>query len=309
MKYTLTFIILLSSIYSIPIFANCGEKEKILFSCNIQKNNKILEVCDKGKTVSYSFGKDNKKPEQTFSTPKEKVLISPSGSKGSSESYSIIIPNGDINYNVYWNVEKSGVIVEIKGKEVASINCIKKTVIHNIVDIDLKPNDKKIDESDRISSEAEVVGQEKEKYDEALQNCFNFYEIMNNTVLASCKEEVSNEFKGTDREYLQAPKLEGLIDIEGSYGQQDDRWDFSLDESSGFHLIHTKKGHKDEIFIADELEFIGGSRYAIYVENLHGKTDLKWALIFNPKTNNYDLEVKTYNKISNKWQSVVFPRN
>jgi hypothetical protein len=153
---------------------------------------------------------------------------------------------------------------------------------------------------------SEIIGKEKEKYDSALQRCFDKYEKMNNTVLASCKEEVSNEFKGTEREHLEAPKLEGLIDIEGSYARQDDVWNFSLDESVGFHLIHTVKGQSDDVLIAEDLELIEGNRYSIYVENMYGDTDPKWALVFNPETKYYDLEVKTYSQTSNKWESLMY---
>ena len=156
------------------------------------------------------------------------------------------------------------------------------------------------------SIKSEIIGKEKAKYDNALQRCFDEYQIMNNTVLASCKKEVSTDFKGIEREYLEAPKLEGLVDIEGSYARQDDVWSFSLDESVGFHLIHTVKDQSDDILIAESLELIDGNRYSIYVENMYGDTDPKWALVFNPETKHYDLEVKTYNQTSNKWESLMY---
>ena len=446
---------LLTGLYSTHLFAKCAQKEKTLFFCEIQDNGKILEVCDQGKTLSYSFGKKDEKKDLSIIVPRGDASTYQWGGIGSSESYSVTIPNGDTKYTVFWAVEKavkgfpetSGVIVKVKGKEVATINCVNKAVIHNLIDVDLKPDEGEIetvkgpvfsvevalsqkakekmeelhekiiisstfsatraiplkqsidsedptiitlnefeveiglnetahfksisfpkttfdkikksslgernyelvlnaysarkshknnlivcstllddlpdllnhkhirlwcaliDEPSGTPQGAEVQGTEKAKYDQILQNCFDQYGVMNNTVLASCKEEVSSAFKGTEREYLQAPKLEGLVDITGSYERQDDRWDFSLDESEGFHLIHTKKDKRDEVLIADGLELIEGHRYSLYVENKYGDTDPKWALIFNPKTNHYDLEVKTYDKASHSWKSLLFSKN
>ena len=193
--------------------------------------------------------------------------------------------------------------------EEEKIKAVKGPVFSVEVILSQKAKDKMaaLNESS-MTSKAEVLGKEKVKYDNALQSCFDQFGTMNNTVLASCKEEVSSEFKGTEREYLEAPKLEGLVNIEGSYVRQDE-WSFSLDESSGFYLIHTINGKRDEVFIADGLELIEGNRYSIYVENLYGETDPKFALIFNPKTKRYDLEVKTYDKASNKWKSLLFSGN
>lgn len=48
MKHLITLSILLTSFYSPYLFATCDKKDKTLFFCEIQKNGKILEVCDKG---------------------------------------------------------------------------------------------------------------------------------------------------------------------------------------------------------------------------------------------------------------------
>lgn len=444
---------LLTSLYSTHLSAKCHPKDQTLLFCEIQQSGKILEVCDRGETLSYLFGKKGK-PELALIIPRKNASTTQWEGLESPEIYSVTIPNGDAKYKVFWRIEKVvkgptetfGVIAEVKGKEVVKLNCISKTVDQNLVDVNLKPEEKKKlepvkgpifstkvilsqkakvkmtelgekitvsamfsatrevpltesinsddptiiyfndaeievnpsevahfrsilfkkrtfdkakkndfgerdyelvlnaysagrvhknnllicstfmtdtprllnhkhvrlwcslnDEASRTPQKAEVVGKEKNKYDTALQNCFDQYKIMNNTVLASCKEEVSSEFKGTEREYLQAPKLEGLVYITGSYERQDDRWDFSLDEENEeFHLIHTIKDKRVEVLIADGLELIEGNRYSLNVENMYGDFDPKLALIFNSKTNHYDLEVKKYDKSSSSWKYLIF---
>ena len=102
--------------------------------------------------------------------------------------------------------------------EEEKIKAVKGPVFSVEVILSQKAKDKMaaLNESS-MTSKAEVLGKEKVKYDNALQSCFDQFGVMNNTVLASCKEGVSSEFKGTEREHLEAPKLEGLVDIEGSY--------------------------------------------------------------------------------------------
>ena len=140
MKYLIALSLLLASLYSVPLFAKCAQTEQTLFSCEIQKNGKILEVCDQGETLSYSFGKKNEKPELSLIVFRGDASTSQWAGIGSSEHYSVTIPNGDAKYDVFWSVEKtvkgfpetSGVIVEIKGKEAATLYCVNKTVIQHL---------------------------------------------------------------------------------------------------------------------------------------------------------------------------------
>lgn len=127
--------------------AKCNKNSKVLFSCKIQKSGKHLEVCDAGKTITYSFGKNHRKPELSLAVPRNKVSTYQWAGIGRYENYSVIIPNGNATYSVFWGVDKlaknfpedAGVAVEIKGEEVAKILCINKTVEHNLIDVDLKP--------------------------------------------------------------------------------------------------------------------------------------------------------------------------
>ncbi|MCK5728687.1 MAG: hypothetical protein KAH08_05645 [Methylococcales bacterium] len=455
MKYLITLSLLLTGLYSTHLYAQCQEKDKSLFFCEIQKSKKILEVCDKGKTISYSFGHKNKKPELFFTIPKEKVFTYQSGPISPTESYSITIPRGDTKYRVFWGVDKtskeypvtSGVIVNVKSKDVANLTCINKTATHYLMAIKLKPDGKdektesvkalvfsvdvvlskkanakmaEMNEKIIISSlfsgeravplkeavdsddpnlislkeveieiapnetahfnavlfekekfdkikpntdqekrreyeltinahsarkahkdnlltcstfieedagllpnkthiklscsligeplspkKAQVMGKAKLEYENALQACIN------KNVSGRCRLKIADKFKGTERVNPDASKLAGLVDTVGSYERKNDRWDFSLDETSGFYLIHTKSGEKKSVFLADHLEYIGGNRYAIYADIEEGKnagySRYSWALIYNLKTKRYDLEVKIYNKTTKKWAYLIYP--
>lgn len=62
-------------------------------------------------------------------------------------SYSINIPNGEHNYNVFWGVDRlteehaedAGVNVEKNGATLATVNCKAGTVTQNLEGVDLKP--------------------------------------------------------------------------------------------------------------------------------------------------------------------------
>ncbi|MCK5897544.1 MAG: hypothetical protein KAG06_00555 [Methylococcales bacterium] len=156
----------------------------------------------------------------------------------------------------------------------------------------------------------EVIGKAKAEYQNALKYCIKKYKVVNDMVVSGCVLEIAKEFKGTESNHP-APKLEGLVDTVGAYGQKNDRWDFSLDETSGFHLIHSKPGKKSEIFLADHVEHVSGNRYALYAKPVDIKSKNisphSWALIYNLKTKRYDLEVKTHDKAAKKWKYVLFP--
>ena len=150
MKKLINISIILTSLYSTSLFAECNQKDKTLFFCEIEKSEKILEICDQGETISYSFGKKNQKPELSLNVSRKDVSTYQGGSIGASESYSITIPHGNTKYSVFWHVDKlvkefpetSGVIVEIKRKEVANLQCINETVIHNLMGVKLKSEGK-----------------------------------------------------------------------------------------------------------------------------------------------------------------------
>ncbi len=147
MKYLISTSILLIYLLSAQLHAQCDQDSKTLFSCKIKKSGKLLEVCDAGKTINYTFGKVDKKPELSLSVSRDKVSTYQWAGVGRYENYSVIIPSGEATYNVFWGVDKlakgypedAGVTVEIKGEEIARILCVNKTVVHNLIDVDLKP--------------------------------------------------------------------------------------------------------------------------------------------------------------------------
>lgn len=132
--------------FSSGVLAQCALGEKTVFSCLTSKNKQI-EVCDAGKTLSYSFGKVTAKPEIVLSVMRDQASTTQWQGMGRYMSYSVNIPNGDTNYNVFWGVDRlsddhaieAGVNVEVKQKLVATVKCaIDKEIIQNIEDIDLR---------------------------------------------------------------------------------------------------------------------------------------------------------------------------
>ena len=146
MKYPTLITLLLVYLFSTQLHAKCVKDSQTLFFCKIQKSGKLLEVCDAGKTIQYSFGKPRKKPELSLALPRNKVSTYQWAGVGRYEHYSVMIPNGDTTYTVFWGVDKlaegfpeeAGVTVEIKGREVARILCVNKTVVHKLIDVNLK---------------------------------------------------------------------------------------------------------------------------------------------------------------------------
>lgn len=127
--------------------AACPSGSETLFFCNTQKGNKQLEVCDAGKTISYSFGKKGQKPELAIAVPRSKASTWQWQGIGRYMSYSVNIPNSDYNYNVFWSVDRvteehaieAGVNVEKKGKLLTTLLCQDKGLINNLEGVDLKP--------------------------------------------------------------------------------------------------------------------------------------------------------------------------
>ena len=59
--------------YSRPnAFAKCATGNKTIFSCTTAKG-KLIEVCDAGKTITYSFGNPQTTPEIALNVPRDKA--------------------------------------------------------------------------------------------------------------------------------------------------------------------------------------------------------------------------------------------
>ena len=128
--------------------AACGSS-KTVFQCTTT-NNKQIEVCDAGKTISYSFGKRGR-PELAISVPRHQATTFQWHGIGRYINYSVSIPNGKYFYSVYSSIDKleeneakgfeAGVTVEKSGKHLATVICRDRTVIDNIAGINLRPSD------------------------------------------------------------------------------------------------------------------------------------------------------------------------
>ncbi len=126
-------------------FAKCNGSEKTVFSCLTAKAKQI-EVCDAGKTISYSFGYPNAKPEIVVAVPRGKASTLQGGA-GRYTSYAINVPNGSTVYRVFWSMDRlaeehsieAGVNVEIKHKLVATVKCVgEKSIFQAIEGIELR---------------------------------------------------------------------------------------------------------------------------------------------------------------------------
>jgi hypothetical protein len=142
--------VLFLGITSVAI-ADCEKVSKTVFSC-VTGKGKVIEVCDSGKTIDYSFGKSNLKPEIVVRTPRKEASTTQWQGFGKHMSYSVEIPSGAATYSVFWGVDKlmegdkkdpqieAGVSVEINKKQAASVMCSNsKPIVQNIEGIDLKP--------------------------------------------------------------------------------------------------------------------------------------------------------------------------
>lgn len=138
-------------VLSIPSVATaaCEKESKTVFSCLAAKG-KLIQVCDSGKTIDYSYGKLNAIPEIVVHTPRSEASSFQWNGVGRYLSYSVEIPNGNTTYSVFWGADRltdkhaidAGVNVEVDKKQVATVKCIdEKHIIQNIEGIDLKPID------------------------------------------------------------------------------------------------------------------------------------------------------------------------
>jgi hypothetical protein len=130
--------------------AACGKGSKTVFHCLTDKG-KAIEVCDFGKTLEYSFGKPDKRPEISLRVPRNEVSTHQWHGAGDYIYYDIEIPNRDIIYSVYSCVNRTienasfeaGVEAKTINKNLATIKCAEKEqdVIDAIAGIDLKPEE------------------------------------------------------------------------------------------------------------------------------------------------------------------------
>ena len=127
------------------LFAGCPSQTKTIFMCTTT-NNKVIQVCDAGNTISYSFGKANATPELAIAVPRNKVTTYQWEGFGRYENYAINIPNGKTIYRVNDSLDKmsqqytAGVEVSSNDKLLATVECAaNKKITSKIQGIKLRP--------------------------------------------------------------------------------------------------------------------------------------------------------------------------
>ncbi len=131
------------------VHAACARGAPLVFAC-LTAQGKRIEVCDAGKTIDYSFGYPNQKPEIVVRTPREQASTYQWRGVGRAIHYSVDVPNGDTVYRVFWSADRlseahridAGVEVEISRKHAATVKCAgEKHIMQNIEGIQLKPSE------------------------------------------------------------------------------------------------------------------------------------------------------------------------
>ncbi len=114
-----------------PAWADCDPGSATVFHCTTTKG-KVLQLCDAGKTMVYSFGLPQRTPDIVLRVPRARASTWQWNGTGPSMSYSVNIPNGNTTYSVFWSVDRmtdehpisAGVHVTINGKHAATVSCV-----------------------------------------------------------------------------------------------------------------------------------------------------------------------------------------
>ncbi len=127
-------------------FAKCEAGHKTIFSCTTVKG-KLIEVCDAGKSITYSFGSPLTQPEIVLNVPRDKATTYQWAGIGRYLSYSVDIPNVSTTYSVFVSMDRltdahameAGVNVWEGEKLLASVKCSGKKIVNNLEGVDLAP--------------------------------------------------------------------------------------------------------------------------------------------------------------------------
>ena len=82
---------------SSAVSAACDKGGKTIFSCLTAKG-KLIQVCDSGKTIDYSFGKPALPPEIIVRAPRSEASTFQWQGVGRYLSYSVAVPSGNTTY-------------------------------------------------------------------------------------------------------------------------------------------------------------------------------------------------------------------
>lgn len=131
------------------VYADCNAGEKRLFFCNTV-NNKVIQLCDAGATINYRFGRPNAQPELALQVPRHLASTWQWQGVGRWMSYSVVVPNGDTRYQIFFSVDRlsdehpieAGVDVEIGGKHIVRVECQDDgQLVQNLEGVDLRPEE------------------------------------------------------------------------------------------------------------------------------------------------------------------------
>jgi hypothetical protein len=142
----LTLCFVSAMVFTPNAFAKCAAGTKTIFSCTTAKG-KLIEVCDAGKTITYSFGNPQTKPDIALNVPRDKATTFQWAGVGRYLSYSVDIPNAATTYSVFISMDRlteahameAGVNVFEEGKLLATVKCSGKKMVNNLEGVDLAP--------------------------------------------------------------------------------------------------------------------------------------------------------------------------
>lgn len=136
-------LLLTACFASTSVMAACPSNGKTIFHCTTNKNY-VLQLCDQGKNIHYSFGKARQTPEMALAVARHKAKTWQWHGAGRTESYSVSVPNGNTTYRVFSSFDKidmqssSGVEVERNGKLLTTIYCNEnKPMVDRLMGVDL----------------------------------------------------------------------------------------------------------------------------------------------------------------------------
>jgi len=134
------------TLFAPQAFAKCAAGQPTIFSCSTAKG-KTIEVCDAGKSITYTFGSPQAKPEIALNVPRDKVTTFQWSGIGRYLSYAVDIPNGTTTYSVFHGMDRitkehaieAGVNVLVDGKLLATVRCSGRNIVNNLEGVDLAP--------------------------------------------------------------------------------------------------------------------------------------------------------------------------
>jgi hypothetical protein len=142
----LTLCVASAILFAPNAYAKCAAGHKTIFSCTTAKG-KLIEVCDAGKSIIYSFGSPQTTPEIALNVPRDKATTFQWAGVGSAISYAVDIPNDKTTYSVFFSMDRlnpehasvAGVNVLSNGDVIATVKCSGKKMVNNLEGVDLAP--------------------------------------------------------------------------------------------------------------------------------------------------------------------------